>query len=93
MYDLFKDIYYLHGVSAQGPAKVRYRLSGEFRFSPSAVRSCPNASDTKLGSDSAARINVKSPTIPNWFGIIVSGIFVTLPKTLHYIITLSQQKF
>lgn len=70
----------LQGYSAQGPPKVWYKLSGELRFSPSAVKSCPNAKDTRLGSVSAARINVKSPTMPNWSFTILPGMFVTLPS-------------
>lgn len=75
---------YLQGVVAQGPAKVRYRFSGELRLSPRAVRSVPSANDTKFWSDSAARMNVNSPTMPNWFAIMLSGIFVTLPAIYTY---------
>ena len=37
----------------------------ELRLSPRVVRSVPNANETKFGSDSAALMNVKRPTIPN----------------------------
>lgn len=60
-----KNKSYLKGKSMHGPPKLGYKLSGEFKFKPNAVRSCPIANDTKLGSDSAARINVSKPTIPN----------------------------
>ncbi len=42
-----------------------HTYSGELRFKPKVVRSMPGANATKLGSVSAARINVNSPTIPN----------------------------
>lgn len=54
-----------HGCSAHGPPKVGYKLSDELRFRPRAVRSWPNANDTRSGSVSAARMNVNKPTIPN----------------------------
>ena len=56
----------LHGVSAQGPPKVGYRLTSELRLSPNVVKSAPNAKDTKFGSVSAARMKVKRPIMPNW---------------------------
>jgi hypothetical protein len=70
---------YLAGASANGPPKLGYRFSIEFKFKPNAVRSCPMASDTKFGSDSAALMNVSSPTIPYWLFTILAGMFVTLP--------------
>ena len=53
--------------------------SGEFRFSPKVVRSMPGASATRLGSVSAARMNVSKPTIPNWSVTMPPGIFDTVP--------------
>lgn len=76
---MLESCVYLAGPSEKGPPKLWYRFSMEFRFSPSAVRSCPIASDTRFGSDSAARINVSSPIMPNWLFTIVGGMFVTRP--------------
>lgn len=56
---------YLQGKSENGPANEGCKLSCEFRFSPRPVRSVPRANVTRFGSDSAARMNVSSPTIPN----------------------------
>jgi len=72
-----------HGVSAHGPPKFGYKFSGELRFSPRAVRSCPSASETRFGSVSAARINVSSPTMPNWSFTILAGMCVTFPVWAH----------
>lgn len=53
--------------------------SGEFKLSPSVVRSLPSARCTIPGSVSAARINVRRPTMPNWSVTIPEGMFVTRP--------------
>lgn len=53
--------------------------SGEFKLSPSVVRSLPRARWTIPGSVSAARINVNRPIMPNWSVTIPEGMFVTRP--------------
>lgn len=53
--------------------------SGEFKLSPSVVRSLPRARWTIPGSVSAARINVSRPIMPNWSVTIPEGMFVTRP--------------
>ena len=53
--------------------------SGELRLSPNVVRSMPGANARRLESVSAARINVKSPTIPNWSFTIPCGMLDTVP--------------
>lgn len=53
--------------------------SGEFKLSPSVVRSLPRARWTMPGSVSAARMNVSSPIMPNWSVTIPEGMFVTRP--------------
>jgi hypothetical protein len=68
------------GVSAQGPPNVGYKLTSELRLRPRVVRSAPRARETRFGSVSAARINVKSPIIPNWSVTIEGGMFVTSPE-------------
>ena len=55
--------------------------SGELRFKPNVVRSIPGAKATRLGSVSAALINVNKPTIPNWSATIPGGMLVTRPGT------------
>ena len=69
----------LQGVSAQGPPKVGKRLTSELRLRPSVVRSAPRARDTRLGSVSAALMNVSRPIIPNWSTTMLAGILVTNP--------------
>ena len=54
-----------HGFSAHGPPKLLYNGSGEFRLRPKVVKSDPRAKETRFESDSATRMNVKSPAIPN----------------------------
>ena len=54
--------------------------SGELRFKPNVVRSIPGARATRLGSFSAALINVNRPTIPNWSLTIPLGMFETVPE-------------
>lgn len=57
----------------------RPTYSGEFKLSPSVVRSLPSARWTIPGSVSAARINVNRPIMPNWSVTIPEGMFVTRP--------------
>lgn len=70
---------HLAGPSENGPPKLWYRFSMEFRLRPNAVRSCPIANETRFGSLSAALMNVSNPIIPNWLLTIVGGMFVTRP--------------
>lgn len=53
--------------------------SGELRLSPRVVRSIPGARATRFGSFSAARMNVSSPTMPNWSITMPCGMFDTVP--------------
>ena len=55
--------------------------SGELRLSPSVVRSMPGARATRLMSVSAARMNVRRPTIPNWSTTIPAGMLEIVPTT------------
>ena len=57
--------------------------SGELRFKPNVVRSIPGARATRLGSFSAALINVNRPTIPNWSLTIPLGMFETVPEKIN----------
>lgn len=61
--------------------------SGEFRLSPSVVRSLPRARCTIPGSVSAARINVSRPIMPNWSVTIPEGMFVTRPAAKQLRVT------
>ena len=75
----------LHGVSAQGPPNVGYRLTSELRLSPSVVKSAPNAKETRFGSVSAARMKVNRPIMPNWSVTMDVGMLVTKPDGLVWI--------
>lgn len=50
------------------------------------MRSVPRDSVTRLGSVSAARMNVSRPTMPNWLFTMVAGMFVTLPRIYKNVI-------
>lgn len=62
--------------------------SGEFKLSPSVVRSLPSARWTIPGSVSAARINVSRPIMPNWSVTIPEGMFVTRPTAAQHFLSL-----
>lgn len=60
--------------------KKYFAYSDVFRFRPRVIKSQPKATDMSCGSASAALMNVKRPTIPNWSVTIPGGMFVTRPK-------------
>lgn len=86
-----KIFFIKHGAHAHKPTKTlkitlstqeRLSYSGEFKLSPSVVRSLPSARWTIPGSVSAARINVNRPIMPNWSVTIPEGMFVTRPAAV-----------